>query len=153
VVIDEPLINHYGGVVAAPAVRRIADQSMRYLGISPRFEKSQEALAKKGEEKAGGGPDRVLEAPHGAGGGEEPEAMPPVGVGQVRAPDLQGMDMARAMRVLAEDGLRPVFMGSGIAVEQIPPPRDPVDEGGYVQVNFAPAAQEQSGGGPDDRPL
>jgi len=35
VVVDEPVINHTGGVVAAPAFRRIADRSLRYLGEMP----------------------------------------------------------------------------------------------------------------------
>jgi cell division protein FtsI (penicillin-binding protein 3) len=35
VVVDEPLINHTGGVVAAPVFRRIADRSLRYLGEMP----------------------------------------------------------------------------------------------------------------------
>ena len=35
VVIDEPKGSHYGGVVAAPAFREIAIESMAYLGIPP----------------------------------------------------------------------------------------------------------------------
>lgn len=35
VVIDEPTIDHYGGVVAAPAFRRIARETLTYLNIPP----------------------------------------------------------------------------------------------------------------------
>jgi cell division protein FtsI (penicillin-binding protein 3) len=35
VVIDEPTIDHYGGVVAAPAFRRIAQETLTYLNIPP----------------------------------------------------------------------------------------------------------------------
>ncbi|MBI2893032.1 MAG: PASTA domain-containing protein [Deltaproteobacteria bacterium] len=37
VVIDEPIVSHYGGIVAAPVFRRIADRSLRYLGVVPSF--------------------------------------------------------------------------------------------------------------------
>ena len=35
VVVDEPRRQHYGGVVAAPAFRKIAQETLDYLGISP----------------------------------------------------------------------------------------------------------------------
>ena len=36
-IIDEPIVSHYGGLVAAPVFRRIADRSLRYLGVTPSF--------------------------------------------------------------------------------------------------------------------
>ena len=35
VVVDEPAENHYGGVVAAPAFKKIAYETMNYLSIPP----------------------------------------------------------------------------------------------------------------------
>ncbi len=35
VIIDEPAKNHYGGIVAAPAFKKIAQETLTYLGISP----------------------------------------------------------------------------------------------------------------------
>ena len=35
VVIDEPMIAHHGGTVAAPAFRRIMEASLRHLGVVP----------------------------------------------------------------------------------------------------------------------
>jgi cell division protein FtsI (penicillin-binding protein 3) len=35
VVIDEPKIDAWGGVVAAPVFRKIAEQVLPYLGVSP----------------------------------------------------------------------------------------------------------------------
>ena len=36
VVIDEPQGKYYGGIVAAPAFRKIAQESLSYMNISPR---------------------------------------------------------------------------------------------------------------------
>jgi cell division protein FtsI (penicillin-binding protein 3) len=36
VVIDEPQDEAWGGVVAAPVFRRVAEQALPYLGVSPR---------------------------------------------------------------------------------------------------------------------
>ena len=35
VVLDEPLIGHYGGDLAGPVFRRVAEASLRYLGVTP----------------------------------------------------------------------------------------------------------------------
>ncbi|MBV9947626.1 MAG: penicillin-binding protein 2, partial [Myxococcales bacterium] len=35
VVLDEPMIGHYGGDLAGPVFRRVAEASLRYLGIPP----------------------------------------------------------------------------------------------------------------------
>ena len=50
--------------------------------------------------------------------------------------------MTGAMKKLAEDDLRPLFMGTGVAVEQVPQPGEPIDVGEFVQVNFAPLVEE-----------
>ena len=35
VVIDEPVIEHYGGTVAGPVFRRVAEAALRHLGVAP----------------------------------------------------------------------------------------------------------------------
>jgi cell division protein FtsI (penicillin-binding protein 3) len=35
VTIDEPLVGHFGGELAAPVFRRVAEQSLRYMGVVP----------------------------------------------------------------------------------------------------------------------
>ena len=49
VVIDEPVIAHYGGTVAGPVFRRIAEVTLRHMGIAP--EGRQAVLAKKKEQQ------------------------------------------------------------------------------------------------------
>ena len=51
IVFDEPLIHYYGGVVAAPLFRKIAEKSLRYLGIIPNVVTSDQVLAKTQAEK------------------------------------------------------------------------------------------------------
>jgi cell division protein FtsI (penicillin-binding protein 3) len=155
VVIDEPLISKYGGAVAAPAVRRIADQGLRYLGVSPRV------VTKSAAAKPGGkaGPDG--KAPRGGKAAAEPEGEdPPVETapaalqpGQIRTPALVGQSMIDAIATLATSGLRPMFLGTGVAVEQIPAPEEPIDAGGFVQVNFQPVPPDPAEDGDDGENL
>jgi len=138
VVIDEPMINHYGGTVAAPVLRRIADQSMRYLGIAPRFAKQQ----KRKKTKTIDDKDKVMAETMDMGIEDHldvPKAL--IGEGQVATPNLIGISMTTALQALSDHGLRPLFMGSGLAIEQAPPPGAPVDDGEFVQVNFHPVPE------------
>ncbi|MCP4604052.1 MAG: transpeptidase family protein [Proteobacteria bacterium] len=138
VIIDEPLIHQYGGTVAAPALRRVADQALRYLGVSPRLTKRDKTrtASKKSRSKA-----RKSKQPEPTDNEETNftrEEIKGLGPNQVPTPDLDGMTMREAMETLAVHQLRPLFMGTGFAVEQVPPPLDPIDRGGFVQVNFEP---------------
>jgi cell division protein FtsI (penicillin-binding protein 3) len=47
VVVDEPRREHYGGVVAAPAFRKIAHETLDYLGISPQRENGRLLAGRK----------------------------------------------------------------------------------------------------------
>jgi cell division protein FtsI (penicillin-binding protein 3) len=141
VFIDEPVISHYGGSVAAPTLRRIADESLRYLGVPPRvLADASSRLAQSGPKPRA--PGREEPASHAGGGGDAgvPAAEP--GPNQVVVPDLAGLTMKAAMDRLAQAGLRPLFLGTGVAAEQIPPAGDPVDAGGFVQVNFQPVVAQ-----------
>lgn len=144
VVIDEPVINHYGGTVAAPVLSRIADQALRYLGVSPR-EVTKGELPQDAREPDGSTDEEVqaadAEAENLDDSGDPPGEPPALGPGQVRAPDLTGLSMAQALDELDALGLRPVFLGSGVVAEQVPPPGDPVDSGDYIQVNFQPISE------------
>jgi cell division protein FtsI (penicillin-binding protein 3) len=150
VTIDEPLLNHYGGVVAAPTLRRIADQSLKYLGVSPKRVKqktdtaSNTKNAKKEDEE-----DEldIMGPPLSAN-----EPIP--GPGQVVVPDMAGLSMRQTAEQLAELGLRPLLEGTGFAREQIPPAGTAIDLGKFVQINFsseltnpAEEAEEEEGEG------
>jgi cell division protein FtsI (penicillin-binding protein 3) len=140
VVIDEPLISHYGGVVAAPALRRFADQAMRYLGVSPRMMARRDATPTPRSAKV-----RRIGAPKSEPDTEAGEApLPEVPQGSRVVPQLSGMTMRRALVELSESGLRAVFSGTGVASEQAPAPGTITAEGDYVHVSFAPMIEPQA---------
>jgi len=144
VVIDSPHGSHgyYGGSVAAPAFKRIAETTMRYLGIGPNLVS----------------PPVVFAQQHAAPR-EDGAAAPPGPVAIVRttaqegasavAPDLIGLNAREAVRVLARIGLRPRVSGDGIVVQQEPRPGTPVDPGMACSLTLGRPAS--AGTGSDQR--
>jgi cell division protein FtsI (penicillin-binding protein 3) len=133
VMIDEPQPAHYGGLVAGPAFKEIAEEALRYLGVPP----SVPIVAKK--DKAGHDktppvaepePDtyEVLEGP-GADvplgeGDSGDEALAQDGEGEkselVALPAFAGMSIGEAIRAARRAGVELEVEGSGIAVAQMP---------------------------------
>jgi len=143
VVIDEPLISRYGGTVAAPAMRRIADQALRYMGVAPLKEKPKRQKPTRADradtmaaQDAHSDPADVSDVPL------TDDVTPNLGPNQVITPNLLGMSMVQAMESLAAHDLRPLFMGTGFAAEQAPPPGDPIERGEFIQVNFTTSGLE-----------
>lgn len=126
VAVDEPLVNHYGGIVAAPVFRRIAERSLRYLGVAPTRPKGADGGA------TAAGPD----AP--AGGALTvtgvPLALP--APGQVEVPDFAGETIRSALEIARRAGLELVVRGAGLGVTQSPRPGTGLAPGGTVTVEF-----------------
>jgi cell division protein FtsI (penicillin-binding protein 3) len=141
VIIDEPLIAHYGGQVAAPAFRRIMEGSLRHLGVaartapvavvekdaarreSPLAEPRAERLGRVGRELAAGAAEQVAsdaragDASALASSAEGASEPPP---GEGRVPDLAGLS-ARAVLVAARAaGFEVRLEGSGVVHSQRP---------------------------------
>jgi cell division protein FtsI (penicillin-binding protein 3) len=156
VMIDEPQGIHYGGVVAAPAFKAIAEAGLRYLGVAP----SAPAVAKakpvqKKESKPVPGeaeaePDKPgLDQPaavvlseqgeDGDGTLAEDEESPSAGSiaaeGLVLLPDFTGMSMGEAVRAARKAGVELVPSGSGLAATQSPKPGQ-VSAGSVCRVSF-----------------
>ena len=53
-------------------------------------------------------------------------------------PDLRGMTIRRAMRLLTGSGVRCRMQGSGLAVSQDPPPGTPLEPETFCVVQFEP---------------
>lgn len=139
VIVDEPAPQHYGGVVAAPAVREIALQSLAYMGRLP--EPAAQARAAVGD---GGLTDedvrRLVDA---IGAGIENPAVALQGAESV--PDVVGMSLRRAVELLAGGGAVPEVRGSGLVVrKQSPVAGKPWPGTGDRCVLWLDAAQDRS---------
>ena len=96
----------YGGDVAAPAVKQVAEHSLRVLGIpSHRGEPPPIDV------------DVALRQVREAGRAARRTDTP-----QGRMPDLSGLSMREASETLARLGLRVFYKGSGVVVSQQPEP-------------------------------
>ena len=157
VMIDEPQGIHYGGVVAAPAFKAIAEAALRYLGVAPTapIVAKGKAASKPGPKPAEAeadspGVDEPAAVVAGDEGGaddtalaEEDEAQgtaTSMGAGLVTLPDFTGMGMGEAVRAARRAGVDLVPSGSGTAASQTPKP-GPVPAGTTCRVSF------QRGGG------
>ncbi len=119
VTVDEPEVEHYGGTVAGPVFREIAEESLAYLGVfregagAPKVEK---ALMHK-------------EAPARAAG-ETFEIRP------MAVPDFTGKSVRMVMRMSRERSFDVEIKGSGRAVSQSPPPGSSIPSKRPVKVEF-----------------
>ncbi|MBW2374971.1 MAG: transpeptidase family protein, partial [Deltaproteobacteria bacterium] len=122
VVIDEPVIAHYGGTVAGPVFRRIAEVTLRHMGIAP--EGRQAVLAKKKEQ-------RVPAAE--AGPVFEDEA---VEKGESAVPNVSSLPLRQAVIALHAQSLVAEVQGSGLVVTQDPAPGKAVSHGSVVRLQL-----------------
>lgn len=127
VVVDEPKGQTYGGLVAAPVFARIAEQSLRYLQVSPTRPVEQPSL-----------PDFVFEEAAAT-------TLPPLVTisekGQVPSmPDCIGMSSRQVLQTMERIGLNIKLTGSGRVVEQFPPAHRAIQYGSEVWVKLAPPA-------------
>jgi cell division protein FtsI (penicillin-binding protein 3) len=128
VIIDEPQGVKYGGVVAAPAFRGIAQNSLAYLKIQPNLPVT--AAAKPAEAKAPPAPDESL-------ADEDAQELPAEGAVM---PNFKGMSMRRVLQVMEKRGINIRLMGSGRAAEQSPAPGHKIREVDEVWIKFTPSA-------------
>ena len=132
VFVDEPKGDVFGGEVAAPAFREVAEYAMKMLGVPPTQAAAVPALA------------AAPEPPEA-----EPEGPPPVEQvdrratrspgGGVAVPSLAGLPLRAAIRRLEEADLAAELAGSGRVVSQSPPPGKVVARGTRVRMTLAPA--------------
>lgn len=134
VMIDEPKTDVYGGIVAAPAFREIAEQLMPYLGV-PASTPQLVAVAQASAVKAA----VVAQAPVPAAREERAAAAPTpaevterVGEGAVQVPDMTGRVGREAVARLLGAALEPKLLGSGRVVAQSPAPGMLVEKGSQV---------------------
>lgn len=150
VVIDEPIIAHYGGVVAGPAFRRIGEQTLRHLGVPPseggnalrnhRRTEARTARAWREFDRTNAQQDESAES------AEARNSIPvaPTAPGEVVVPSVAGLSARLAFARLHQSGLTPVIEGSGVVFEQSPEAASVVAEGAQVRIILSNALAEQS---------
>ena len=126
VAVDEPMVNHYGGIVAAPVFRRVAERSLRYLGVAPtRPRSAADAAGATGPALPTAGSLTVTGVPL---------ALP--APGQVEVPDFAGETIRSALGIARRADLELVVHGAGLGATQTPRPGAGVDPGSTVTVQF-----------------
>jgi len=133
VVIDEPETNVYGGVVAAPVFREIAEGALKALGVPPTL-----PLVAKKEEAPKKRPATKVAEPAAEGLITVADEAPLESPDLVRVPRLEGLFARAAVRELAAARLEADLQGSGRVVKQEPPAGSIVDRGSRVAVTLQP---------------
>ncbi len=128
VVIDEPRPEYYGGVVAAPVFREIAEASLRYLGVPPSIPSRTVGTVQT----------RLAEFP-----GPATPAEPALGV-----PDLLGLDARTAVARAVAAGLSVRVVGSGVVVSQSPVAGEAPPRGRIVTLKLSPEPRRIASAGP-----
>jgi membrane peptidoglycan carboxypeptidase len=122
-----PLL-YYGGTVAAPIFKRIAEPALRHLGIAQTVNRVPPVLIARRDGRDEGSPVPTISS----------EAHAPmislVGGPADTVPDLRGLSGRDALRKLVTLGLAPHLTGNGFVVSQDPPPGAPVDDGGVCRL-------------------
>jgi cell division protein FtsI (penicillin-binding protein 3) len=119
VVIDSPRGNGTsGGVVAAPIFRRIAELTLRQLGVAPTINPAPPVIVPSPGEPV------LVKAPVDETG----PIVPIVADGPV-VPDLRGASARDALRQLAKLGMTARIVGDGFVVSQQPEPGAPAEDG------------------------
>ena len=114
VVIDSPHGNgYYGGTVAAPIFKRIAEESLRHLGIGPTINPAPPVLIARSTV------DEMVPQPVNASQTINPAAAGPEADGDVM-PDLRGLSAREALRALTRLGMTARMTGDGVVLEQSP---------------------------------
>lgn len=141
VTVDEPMVEHAGGAVAAPIFRHVAQMALKLSGLTPKgTDKTDVASLARTPDPANLTYDALREAQ-----GKKPaiQEVVPTGVvpaGKVRIPNLTGVPARDAMKQMIELGLTPRVKGSGLIVNQLPPPGSVVDKASEVVLQLEPAS-------------
>jgi cell division protein FtsI (penicillin-binding protein 3) len=148
VFIDEPQGEIYGGEVAAPAFKGIAEYALQMLGVPPTVAPAMasKSAAKPAAKPAGKLQAKVERAPEPAPaepaeGAAPPDvelASAPAGGSAVAVPTLAGLPARAAIRLLEAQGLLAEVAGSGRVTAQAPEAGRVVDRGTRVRLTLTP---------------
>jgi cell division protein FtsI (penicillin-binding protein 3) len=121
VVLDSPHAGiRFGGPASGPIFKRIAEATIRYLGIKPSINPEPPVLVARH--------DLSGFAPAASAAPMAPAVTLVADGPPGTIPDLRGMSAREAVRRLSKVGLVPRVSGDGIVVSQDPLPGTPVDQ-------------------------
>lgn len=121
VLIDEPEVNVYGGVVAAPVFRNIARGALRHLAVAPRKTAPVPFVP------------ALAEPPLRQAAKRTRPALEP---GAEAAPDFVGLSLREVLEKAQSLGVKVRLQGSGYVVRQSPAPGDRWNEEGVLLLSL-----------------
>jgi cell division protein FtsI (penicillin-binding protein 3) len=138
VVTDSPhgTSGHTGGMVSAPVFKRIAEATLRYLGVGPSINPDPPVLVARRDDAPK--IPVVVDAP------PQP-VLSLVTNGQAATlPDLTGLSAREAVRTLSKLGLLTRASGDGFVVSQDPPAGAPLESGAVCRIVLQRSAGHHS---------
>ncbi len=140
VMVDEPMVEHAGGVVAAPVFHNVAQMALKYFGLTPRgTDHADVAVLAREPDRANAAYAMIRQAEGKKPAVQTVVATGPVPSGKVRVPDMTGWPVREAVRHAVELGVRPSIQGSGLLSRQLPAPGSVLDKGQPLLLVFEPA--------------
>ena len=122
VMVDSPRVGgDTGSTIAVPIFKRIADASLRQLGVTPTINPVPPVIVARNQ------PAPVTPA---AAVGTPNIVAIPANMTETGLPDLRGMSAREAVRELARLGLTARMQGIGVVVDQSPVAGSPLEPGG-----------------------
>ncbi|HEY4103808.1 MAG TPA: penicillin-binding transpeptidase domain-containing protein, partial [Polyangiaceae bacterium] len=141
VTVDEPMVEHAGGAVAAPIFRHVAQMALKLSGLTPKStEHTDVASLARTPDPANLTYDALRVAEGKKPAVQEVVPTGAVPAGKVRIPNLTGSPAREAVKQMFELGLTPHLKGSGLIVTQQPPPGSVVDKASEVLLVLEPAS-------------
>ncbi len=140
--VDEPMVEHAGGAVAAPIFRRVAQAALKYRGLTPQSTDRVDVSTLSRKPDRANAAYALLREQQGVKPAvqESADVKAKLGAGQVRVPDMTGWPLREALKQLAELGVKPRVSGSGLLARQEPGPGGVVEKGATVLLVFEPAS-------------
>ncbi len=130
-VLDSPRRSgYYGGIVAAPLFRAVAEHALRRLGVPPNVNPAPPVLVAEDRPARAAAPVPVHHL--GARPSVAPAAVAAAGV----MPDLRGASARDALRLLARVGLEARLSGSGVVARQSIAPGTPIEPGAVCRLSL-----------------
>jgi membrane peptidoglycan carboxypeptidase len=154
VVIDEPRGAYYGAEIAAPVFKNIAEQVLRYRSVppdvpsyAPQYKYTLDKDKRRAPEKppvlepepefVQASLSSVTDSRSGEAVGAVYDRAQSTELGEFIIPDFYGKSLREVTEECLKAGLRFQSIGSGVAVQQMPPPGTYVRAGARVRVRFS----------------